>query len=266
MPMLNPDDRARLQEEFAGNGYLVFKGIVDKPQLAKLAASVVAEFQRASETDLFAGGGSISGHLNCFPGEEARFAYDALLEHGLVDLIRELLPKTFEAPNVGCNLNLPGSAAQHYHLDGWFLGDFIIANVAVVDTDLVNGAIDVLPGTHQRFYPYWRFALERTQRLTKRLPLQQGDVLVRTSRLWHRGMPNLSAAPRPMVAFTFADPGAKTPAEPFKIHGGQVKLLPNWYQPTALGRLRERTFVAAPVTYDAWRFVRSLVGKKGYAD
>jgi len=32
-----------------------------------------------------------------------------------------------------------------------------------------------------------------------------------------------------------------------------------------VGQLRERTFVAAPITYSAYRFVRSLVGNKGYA-
>ena len=266
MPSLSPAERERLKQDFAESGYLVVKGAVPKQDLARLNAKLAAEFDRAKSTDLFSGGGLISGHLNCFPGEEARFAYQSIAERGIVELIRELLPKPFEVPNVGCNLNLPGSVAQHYHMDGWYLGDFIIANVAVVDTNLVNGAIDLLPGTHKKFYPYWRFALERAARLTTRLSMQQGDVLVRTSRLWHRGMPNLSAAPRPMVAFTFADPGGKPAPDPFKAHEGRITFLPNWYRPTALGRLRERTFVAAPATYGAWRFVRSLVGDKGYAD
>ena len=74
------------------------------------------------------------------------------------------------------NFNLPGSVAQHYHTDGLYTEEFLICNIAVVDTDLVNGALDVLPGTHQRFYKFWRYALERKYRLTTRLPMQRGDA------------------------------------------------------------------------------------------
>ena len=43
-------------------------------------------------------------------------------------------------------------------MDGLYLKDFLICNVAVVDTDLANGAIDVLPGTNREFYKFWRYA------------------------------------------------------------------------------------------------------------
>ena len=255
-----------LQQSFAENGYLIFRKVVPKERLTALAADLREEFDRArGSSALFSGGGLISGHVNSFPGEGARFAYEALEQHGIVDVIRAIYPKPFAGPYVGCNLNLPGSVAQHYHMDGWFLGDFIIANVAVVDTDLVNGAIDVLPGTHKSFYPYWRFVLERARRLTTRVQMQQGDVLIRTSRLWHRGMPNRAAVPRPMIGFTLGDPATTPAADPFRVNDGKIVFQPNWFRTTALGRLREHTFAAAPVTYSAYRFVRSLFGNKGYA-
>jgi hypothetical protein len=70
----------------------------------------------------------LSGHLNCFPGEESRFDYDALQEHGIIDLIKTIFPKAVRMPNVGCNVNLPNSVAQHYHVDRSFLDDFMIVN------------------------------------------------------------------------------------------------------------------------------------------
>src|SRR5262249_46387382 len=157
-----------------------------------------------------------SGHLNCYPGEAARFAYEALKAHGIVDVIRAISPKSNREPNMGCNFNLPGSVIQHIHMDGVYTREFMIANVAVVGTDLVNGAIDVVPGTHDRFYPYWKFAL--AGRPHKRLPAEAGDVLVRISRLWHRGMPNHSAAPRPMLAFSWED-GGSVYDDPFSVDG-----------------------------------------------
>jgi Phytanoyl-CoA dioxygenase (PhyH) len=264
---LSHDDLEQSRRSFREHGYVAFRNVVSKERLSALRTRLIDEYERVRDTgNLFSGGGAISGHLNCFPGEESRFAYDAIQQHGIVDFIRSVTAKSIDPLHVGCNLNLPNSVPQHYHIDGPFATGFFVVNVAVVDTDLVNGAIDVLPGTHKRFYKYWRFALERKDRLTTRLPLWQGDVLVRLSTLWHRGMPNNSNAPRPMVAFTLGETNRPVVnADPFRINGGKIMFYPNWYRTNFLGRLRERTFVTAPFTYSAYRFVSSLFGDKGYS-
>lgn len=263
MNAFSNDDLENFSRTFAEQGYVVFRDVVAKDQLTELHAQIFEAFAEAKRSGrLFAGGGQISGHLNCFPGEVSRFTYEALKQRGVIDVIQQLYPKPL-ALRVGCNLNLPKSVPQHYHMDGVFVEDFMIANVAVVDTGLVNGAIDVLPGTHQRFYEFWRYALQRRYRLSTRLPLKQGDVLLRTSRLWHRGMPNNSATPRPMVALTFGEKVAPE-GDAFLVNGGQIAFDPNWFRPTLLGRVRERTFVSAPLTYSAYRLARSLIGRKGY--
>jgi ectoine hydroxylase-related dioxygenase (phytanoyl-CoA dioxygenase family) len=253
-----------LKQAFADDGYFIVKNVVSPERLSELRRRILDEFERSKQAGgLFSGGGLISGHLNCFPGEESRFAYEALQENGIIDLIKAVFPKAVRLPNVGCNLNLPNSVEQHYHVDRNFTDDFVIANVAVVDTDVENGAIDVVPGTHKKFYKFWRFAVERAHRAAKRLPMKQGDVLVRTSNVWHRGMPNHTAVARPMLAFTWEDGGSKRD-DPFKVEDGKIVFRQNWYTPNLLGRLRERTFVAAPITYSAYRFVSSLFGTKGY--
>lgn len=257
-------DRDRLKKAFAEDGYLIFPGVVSPELLRTLHQRLSDAFEESKRSgQLFAGGGTISGHLNCSPGEAARFAYEALEAHGIIDLVKELFPKATRLPNVGCNFNLPHSVAQHYHADRNFLDYFMIANVAVVDTSIENGAIDMIPGTHRKFYKFWRFAMERASRGSKRIEMKQGDVLIRTSNVWHRGMPNFTDAPRPMLAFTWEDGGSTKP-DPFKAEDGKIVFRTNWYQPTTLGRIRERTFVMAPITYSAYRFVTSLYGTKGY--
>jgi ectoine hydroxylase-related dioxygenase (phytanoyl-CoA dioxygenase family) len=148
-------------------------------------------------------------------------------------------------------------------MDRTFTNEFLIANVAVVDTDLANGAIELAPGTHRKFYKFWRWAIERPYRKSIRVPMQQGDVLVRVSNLWHRGMPNHTSTPRPMLAFTWEDGGSQYD-DPFSVDGGKIAFRPNWFRPSLLGRLRERVFVAAPFSYSAYRFVDSLVSNKSY--
>ena len=247
------------KQAFSSSGYVVLRDIVAAERLGQLHAEITEEFRRASDDGtLFSGGGLISGHLNCFPGAAARFAYDTLQERGIIDLVKQLHPNVTRMPNVGLNFNLPGSHTQHYHIDRPFKRDFMIVNIAVVDTVIENGAIEVIPGTHKRFYKYTQFVLERCHRRGIRVPLNRGDVLIRSSNLWHRGMTNRTATPRPMLAMTWED-GGNDHADPFSVEGGKIRFLPNWFKPTRAGRLREQLFVKIPITYTALRLARSLV-------
>jgi hypothetical protein len=246
-------------------GYVVLPGLVDRASLRELREIVDEEFANAMAAGpLFEGGGFFSGHLNCYPGRIAEPVYQQVRDSGVFEMVRAMRPDLADRPRVTMNYNLPGSVAQHYHMDGIYTQDFLICNVAVVDTDLVNGALDVLPGTNRTFYPFWKYALERKYKGSTRVPVQQGDVIIRRSTLWHRGMPNRSATARPMLAVTFGEvPDANS--DPFLQNDGKIEFYPNWFRPTRLGRLREKTFVKAPISYSAYRFVRSLYGRKGYA-
>ena len=251
-------DVEQLQNDLTTSGYAVVRDVVSKERLSRLATELAAAYEQAER---FRGGGSVTGHLNCFPGRRARFAYTELQDHGVVDAILEMRPGRANDVRATMNYNLPGSVAQHYHIDGLYVDDFVICNVAVVDTTLVNGAIDVLPGTHAAFLPYWKFAVNRTPQRSQRLEMAQGDLLVRKSNLWHRGMPNRSRSPRPMLSVTFGETSAPA-SDPFE---GDIRFYPNWYSTSRLGELRERVFVAAPISYSAYRFAKSLRGNKGYS-
>lgn len=256
---LTGSELENLKQVFANDGYVVLRNMVSRERLSQLRQALAQEFETASKSGaLFSGGGLLSGHLNCSPGAGARFAYDTLQERGIIDLMQQLHPQVNRMPNVGCNFNLPGSHTQHYHIDRPFTRDFMIANVAVVDTVVENGAIEVIPGTHKRFYKYTQFVLERRYRDGVRVPMDQGDVLVRSSNLWHRGTTNRTSVPRPMLAMTWEDGGSDM-QDPFEFEGGKIRFRPNWFKPTALGRLRERLFVKIPFTYSALRFGRSLL-------
>jgi hypothetical protein len=259
---LTASEIADATEQFASSGCVIFRNVVSPERLTGLHNSLAREFDRAAQSgELFSGGGLVSGHLNCFPGAGARFVYETLEQRGIVDLLKQLHPKVLRMPNVGCNFNLPGSHTQHYHLDRPFTRDFMIANVAVVDTVIENGATELVPGTHRRFYKYTQFVLERCQRNSVRAVMNRGDVLIRSSNVWHRGMTNRTKVPRPMLAFTWEDGGSNV-ADPFAANEGRIRFLPNWFKPTRLGRLREQLFVKVPVTYSALRFARSLLDKE----
>lgn len=258
-------DSSSLEAAFAEDGYIVLRDVISKPELANIQRGLAQEFATwKSSTESFRGGGLLSGHLNCFPGEIARGVFNELRDKGVLELARSLFPTDPKATRIGCNFNLPGSVAQHYHMDGIYLQSFMVVNVAVVDTSLENGAIDVVPKTQKRFYRYWEFATGRVYRASQRLPMSAGDVLIRTSTLWHRGMPNRTQVARPMLAVTLGEKGVHTD-DPIAENGGRTQFQTNWFSTSLLGRLRERTTVAAPITYSTYRFVHSLLSDKGYA-
>jgi hypothetical protein len=263
-----PNIRPRIKEllrAYAEDGYIVLPGIVPQEGLAVLTTQLseaLAQFRRTEVA--FNGGGFVAGHINCSPGEPSRFAYDALEAAGVIDFVRAVSPAFVEARRIGCNLNLPGSVAQNWHIDGEFKRDFLVVNVAVVDTNLVNGAIDILPKSHHVAQPYWRMALKNRFADNARIQMKRGDVMVRTSRLWHRGMPNRSQVVRPMIGFTFGEGNAET-SDPFAAGGGAIGFSPNRFRTDMLGQLRERTYVAMPFAHNAFRLVRSFLGKDGYA-
>ncbi len=203
----------------------------------------------------------MSGHLTASQVRARGSPTTPFRQRGIIDLLKLLHPKVLRMPNVGCNFNLPGSHTQHYHIDRPFTRDFMIANVAVVDTVIENGATELVPGTHKRFYKYTQFVLERCHRHGQRVPMNRGDVLIRSSNVWHRGMTNRTTVPRPMLALTWED-GGSNETDPFAANGGNVRFLPNWFRPTRLGRMRERLFVKVPITYSALRFARSLLDRE----
>src|SRR5262245_21864643 len=132
LPTHRVDEYSRI---FREQGYLVLRQVVPADLLARLHDELVAEFSRAKDAgELFAGGGMISGHLNCFPGVQSRFVYCALEDAGVVALVRQLSPQAVRLPNIGCNFNLPSSSAQNHHIDGYAEGAFMIVNVGVVPT------------------------------------------------------------------------------------------------------------------------------------
>jgi Phytanoyl-CoA dioxygenase (PhyH) len=256
---LSVSDKTELKSAFERDGFFVVRDAVPSDRLDELHKALKMAFEAASASGkLRECGGLTSGHINCYPGAGVRTIYASLQERGIIDLMQELGPQMTRMPNVGCNFNIPGSHAQHYHTDRTFAREFIIANVAVVDTVVENGAIDLVPGTHKRFYRYKDFVIERPHRNNTRVLTKRGDVMVRSSNVWHRGMPNRTSVPRAMLAFTWED-GGSMHDDPFNIDGGKIKFLANWYTPTAMGRLREHVFVKAPIVYSTFRLGRSLV-------
>lgn len=119
------------------------------------------------------------------------------------------------------NTNCPGSVRQRLHMDGRHVTtpgepiaptSSLVVDIPPAATDAGNGAIELWPGSHRvGVYGGSRVAPAQEQaRRRERGPVNPrteiGDVLIRDTRLWHRGVPNRSARPRHMIALILSQP------------------------------------------------------------
>jgi hypothetical protein len=118
------------------------------------------------------------------------------------------------------NTSLPGEREQPVHVD--YAGQLwpnldvatpahgIFVQVPVVAMDATNGGIELWPGTHRdpTIHVHRGDSKVPPDRVARRReivpPLQPsvrwGSILLRDTRIWHRGMPNHTDIPRPMIA------------------------------------------------------------------
>jgi hypothetical protein len=109
---------------------------------------------------------------------------------------------------------LPGSDYQEVHPDVFQLFPesdrvlppySIVLNIPLVDATDVNGPLEIWPGgTHH--YVADRADVPRlaAQMQSQRVLMPAGSLLIRDSRMWHRGTPNRSNAPRPNVTLIYS--------------------------------------------------------------
>ena len=247
---------------FLRDGYTIVRGALDGELCRSYAEQIITEYQSlVSSGWQFSGSGALSGHLNIRQGEPGCRLYRALRDAGIEELVATLAGEGPQLMQAVGNLNLPGSCAQDFHMDGGFERPILIANVCLVPTGTDNGATELVPGSHRQHLSYWRFARDGWRERAMAVETQPGDVLIRLSTLWHRGTPNRSARARPMAAFGYAPRALAEPDGPCTDLDGPLRIFANKYY----GRMRKmKEFVAArlPLVDEVLRQGRSLVSER----
>ena len=249
-----------LAQAWRQRGYLFLEKAVPADLFAVLRDDIMSSFERIhSQDELLAMGGALSGHLNCFPGARVKALVDYLDETGVNFLVDKIGGETHMLVSAGCNINIPGSHDQNFHIDGDWERPFIVVNLSLVDTDNINGATEIVAGTHKSRMSYSEFFVSGLYAKRCSLPSRAGDIIIRTSRLWHRGTRNTSKAMRPMIGLVYAPTSHGMAPVDFSQFDGQVALLPNRFGSGFRGRAAEWIAVnAVPVAFAA-RFLQSLL-------
>jgi ectoine hydroxylase-related dioxygenase (phytanoyl-CoA dioxygenase family) len=144
---------------------------------------------------------------------------DVLLNDMAIAVTKAILGAGLKNTFYSGNTALPGDFKQPVHPDMAQLWPnltvappphALIVNVPVVDMSAENGSTELWPGTHldtRMFVQKGHIEVPEEWVEARRAevpPIQpsvrKGSLLIRDGRLWHRGMPNHTDAPRPMIA------------------------------------------------------------------
>ena len=79
----------------------------------------------------------------------------------------------------------------------------LIVSFGLVPITLQNGPIEIAPGTHRLPRNEAVRAVEASEIRMQPVPLEIGDVLIRHPWALHRGSPNVTDTPRPLVSIRY---------------------------------------------------------------
>jgi hypothetical protein len=206
------------------DGYVVFDGILPADFVEELHAAFMAEFEAHVAThDPNRGQSRYQMHLPFHPP----FCDERVVAHPLaLAVIDAVLGDDCVCHYFASDTPLPGSDYQRVHSDIHPLfpeSDLIVPayglvlNIPLVDFREDNGPVEIWPGgTH--LIP-GRVDLQTLAPTMTSQPclMPAGSLLIRDLRMWHRGTPNRSDAPRPNLAMIYARHWLKTKYPPIKI-------------------------------------------------
>jgi len=133
------------------------------------------------------------------------------------DVVMAIVSELVGADGVMCQLAsdtpLQGSDYQAWHRDTQLLFPEtgvetppyqLAVNFPLVDVTLDNGPMEIAPGTHMMTKEEGMRAIESGAIRPQPVLMRRGDVLIRDVRHIHRGTPNPSPVPRPMVVIGYS--------------------------------------------------------------
>jgi hypothetical protein len=188
---------------------------LDPEYCARIARDVIGEYDSITASGWkFCAGGRYTGHLNFNPGQYGPEFFDALKRGGHIAAAEELLGSRLDIFLMSGNMNLGGSRPQDMHQDFAPPSEALVFNVTLVPTRAETGATQIIPGSQGARYTYRTLHSSGAIRTARQIESEPGDLVMRLASLWHRGMPNRTAAPRPMLAIGMVPTDKAAPTIP----------------------------------------------------
>ncbi|HEY0698694.1 MAG TPA: phytanoyl-CoA dioxygenase family protein, partial [Micromonospora sp.] len=205
------------------DGITACRGAFDVDWVRQVAEDVDVAFAEArSRPDGAVGRGPERWYVEIHP-EQLRGFVDLVTHPWVVSVCRAVLGPDYEIVELGFDTPFPGAAYQPWHRDFPMPEETrlrrrltsLAFNLTTVDTVEEMGPFEIAPGTqwddgrafeHEMFPPR-ELHPRYEQRAVRKYP-QRGDISARSALTIHRGTPNVSRTPRPVLVLGVDAPGA----------------------------------------------------------
>ena len=209
-------DRDRLHlavEHVRNNGYVLFEDVIPR----SLIDDVLRSFEPLLESHLRSGATQSTKlkHCNMYVPFVTPFADERVVAHPLaLSVVEALLGEECICHYFASNTALPGSEFQPVHADIFPLFPdarlvlppySLVVNIPLVDFTEGNGPLEIWPGGSHHYVAATSDIPKLASTMkSERLLMRAGSVLIRDSRMWHRGTQNRSGQPRPSLALVYS--------------------------------------------------------------
>lgn len=200
------------------DGVVVLDGVVEASHIDVLRRKLIADLGAVLKLKKRPYNFTL-GHIQQDPPPFHPYLFrDVLLNDAVVAVTKAVLGPGLGLGAYTGHINLPGSPRQPVHTDWGQLWPnletahpayALIIDVPLVDVSRLNGSTELWPGTHldttmsisedNKRVPREAVAQRRKVARPVQPRIRRGGVLIRDIRLWHRGMPNRTGSPRPMI-------------------------------------------------------------------
>jgi ectoine hydroxylase-related dioxygenase (phytanoyl-CoA dioxygenase family) len=153
-------------------------------------------------------------HFLPMPFAPPCFQPEFFFNAGVLRIVRGAMDQRVVADQWGCDVPLRGSQSQAAHIDyqrplfaeapDLLLPAYmLVVSFGLAGITPAHGPIEIAPGTHRMQRRRAVSAVESGEIAMQPVPLEIGDVLIRHPWGLHRGTPNTTDAPRPLVTIRY---------------------------------------------------------------
>jgi len=235
---LTPEKLSAVRESISSNGFAVISGLISPESCELLLPAMLEDVKivRADDKPTDHEKLTGSGHMQLGVRRYAPYVRTDLVANPLIEsVVAEVLGHGAWLGFFNGNMNYPGSGFQPLHYDrpySWKSKEdaeaagqswppptsTLSCSVALTDITEESGATEIYPGSqNETAVANWTLGerLENHPELIKKwgpprsMTIPRGGVCFRDPRMWHRGVPNHSDVPRPMLALTYHSKLAK---------------------------------------------------------
>ncbi len=215
----------RCVEELERDGICVLRGLFNPAIIDAWARAFAAVFEDRSRRPGGLAPREQARYYVTLPWE-APFADPQVFAHpAILAVVERVLGSKYEMVQLGADTPLYGSEYQPIHRDfpPLFSDDFntplyaLAVNFPLVEVTKERAPFERARGTHRMPKAEGLARLERGELAMERFLMDPGDVMIRSPLALHRGTPNFTETPRPMVVVGYVRSWLHTPKVELRV-------------------------------------------------